>query len=218
MLTYIITRFSIYDYNTKHFKATRNLNKFEYKKQLFSEDRLNYKFKSFELITLPSVLNQTNQNYIWYIYSSIYLPEIYKQRLLDLTNNNPKIICTFIESFKYFNKINQINTKYCTIRLDDDDGLSHTFIEKLNLFKHEKDKTIISHPNGRKCKINNGNVIHGTAVHIKNVAIGLCAIGMNIYNCGDHTSVHKKFRVIYNNTPNMYMVNCSPFCDTKRIM
>lgn len=146
------------------------------------------------------------------------MPEKYKQRLLALTNNNPKIICTFIESFKYFNKINYINTKYCTIRLDDDDALSNTFIEKLNLFKHEKDKTIISHPNGIKCTINNGNVIHGNAVHIKNTALGLCVIGMNIYDCGDHTLVHKKFRIIYNNTPNMYMINCSPFCDTKRIM
>ena len=216
MLTYIITRFSICDYEKKSFVDTRNLTELEYKEKIFNSDRLDYKFKSFELVTIPSVLNQTNQNYIWYIYSSIYLPEIYKERLLELTNPHENIICLFIETFKEFNKISYIKSKFCTVRLDDDDGLSKTFIQDLNKYENEKKKTIISFTSGTAFTIDNEKIVYGNKIKSKNNAQGLCAIGYNIYDCGNHTKVHTKYKVIYNDKPNMYILNCSIFCDTAR--
>ena len=218
MLTYIITRFSIYDFNFKGFELTKNKNsdeQEEYKKKLFSEDRLNYKFNSFEKITLPSVVNQTNKNFIWYIYASIYLPDVYKKRLLDITEKYTNIKCIFIKSFDEFNKIEYINSKYCTMRLDDDDGLSVKFIESINQYKN-LDKVIISHPHGVKFTLQNNYVIYGNKIFIKKIALGLCAIGMNIYECGDHTKVDKKFKVLYDIKPRMYIMNCSEFCDSQR--
>ena len=241
MLTHIITRFSIYDYSYLNFNQKTEE---EYKNILFNPNRLSYKFNSFEKITLQSVLNQTNQNYIWDIYTSIYLPENYKKKLLELINkynkisgeiyreknkdyllfqsekiNNSyrsnKIQIIFIESFEEFNRKYIYYSKYCTVRLDDDDGLSPYFIESLNKYKNH-DKVIISHVNGTTITMKNNKIIYGSDVSRKNNSQGLCAIGMNIYMCGNHNKVSNKYNVIYDYTPNMYLLHCSKFTVTSR--
>ena len=50
----------------------------------------------------------------------------------------------------------------------------------------------------------------------RNIAVGLCAINMNIYDCGNHTKVHNKYSVIYDKTPDMYYINCGEFCYSGR--
>jgi len=187
----------------------------KYKNKIFNTERLEYKFKSFEFVTLPSVINQTNKNYLWYIYYSEYLPPNFRERLLNITKKYNQIICKPIKSFKYFNKIILKNNKYCTIRLDDDDGLSKNFVQSLNKYKH-LDKVIISHPYGLNFTIKDNKIIYGKQKTAKNIALGLCAIGMNIYHCGNHTKVHKNYRVIYDSTQNMYLLNCSKFTDSGR--
>ena len=57
MIVYFITRFSIFDYDFKGYKLTKNLG-IEDKSYLFSKERLDYKFDSFEKITLPSIVSQ----------------------------------------------------------------------------------------------------------------------------------------------------------------
>jgi hypothetical protein len=221
MLSYILTRFSIFDYNFKGYEITRNNSKEEYYDLLFSPKRLNYKFNFFEKTTLPSILNQTNKSYIWNIYTSEYLPEEYKNKLIELTSPYKEINVYYVESFKCFYKsitniIKNAKVKYCTIRLDDDDGLSDNFIENLQKYK-TIDKVIISHPNGTMVTIKDDKVISGKKVSRLNNAQGLCAIGMNIYSCGNHTKVVEKYRVIYDNNPDMYLVNCDEeYTDTKR--
>lgn len=214
MHTFIITRFSIYD-PVKKFKRAD-------KSHLFSEKRLKFKFESFERITLPSIINQTNQNYTYLIFSSIYLPKIYKQRLLNLTKKYyKKIHCIFVNDLNQFystltNLFNKLNKPYCSIRLDDDDGLNVKFIESLNQYKH-LDKSIISHPRGTNFKIENGKILYGKKTNYPKTAQGLAAINMDIYSCGDHTKVDKKYNVIYDTTPDMYLINCNDLTDTKRI-
>lgn len=216
MLCYIITRFSILDFNHKSFLILKNTTKEQYQKDLFSTKRLDYKFKSFEKITLPSVENQTYKNYIWYIYSSTYLPKYYKDKLLDLTKNNDKIKCIFIDSFNDFNKIEFTKNKYCTIRLDDDDGLSNNFLQNLQKYSY-LDKVVISHPNGNFVKLVNDKIIIGGKSNEKNIALGLCAINMDIHNLGNHRLVHKNNKVIYDNALNMYLLNSGDECDSKRV-
>jgi hypothetical protein len=60
-------------------------------------------------------------------------------------------------------------------------------------------------------------IISGKKISRLNNAQGLCAIGMNIYSCGNHTKVAEKYKVIYDNAPDMYLVNCDEqYTDTKR--
>ena len=39
---------------------------------------------------------------------------------------------------------------------------------------------------------------------------------MNIYDCGNHMKVHTKYAVIYDETPDMYYINCGEFCNSGR--
>lgn len=216
MKTYIITRFSILDHEFKGYCLTRNEKNFhQYKEKLFSEERMEEKFSAFEKITLPSIINQTNQNFVWEIYASEYMSSEYKNRLLNNTKNYHNIKIYFIKSFKEFNKTEFTGDQYCTIRLDDDDALNSNFIEKTK--KYKKNESILSFPRGQKITIKNNKIIYGDKTNIKNIALGLCAIGMNIYNCGNHTKVHEKYNVIYDNTPNMYLLYCSKNTDTGRV-
>lgn len=215
MLSYIITRFSIYDPTVDKWKFTKKNTPSQIKRKLFDTDRLDFKFKVFEKVTIPSVLKQTNQNYVWYIYASEYMPDNYKQQLINLTQGHDKIKCIFITSFKNFNKIDYV-PNYCTVRLDDDDGISAIFIEKLNKYSNEKGK-IISFTTGTKFTIQNDTIIKSRSKRVDRLnAQGMTAIEMNIYSCGNHAKVNKKFPVIYDKTPNMYLVCCSEYCSTGR--
>ena len=218
MHTYILTRFSIFDPKYKHFNLTdlTHYNRHGYKSKLFSSRRLDFKFKVFEKMTLPTVIHQTHKDYTWYIYTSNILPEKYKKKLLKLTEKHPQIKCKFIESFKEFTFTPDKEGPYCTVRLDDDDGLNPHFFKNLQKYKH-LDGCIISHSHGLKYRLKEGNVDLGSAIVYKNIALGLCAIGKNIYDCGAHTEIAENHKVIYDETPKMYYLCYSELCDSKRV-
>ena len=217
MKVYIITRFTILDYSHKEWKTVLRKSSEEYESYLFSKERLDYKFTSFEKITLPSVVNQTNKNYVWEIYTSEYLPVEYKDRLLALVSKHKNIKVFFVKSFKeILDRSSGTEDKYCTARLDDDDGLNKSFVEMLQKYK-DKTKEIISFTEGKLCTVLNSEIIYGKDVSYKKIAAGLCAIDMNIHRCGNHSKIDEKYKVTYDATPNMYVVNCSEFCDGDRI-
>lgn len=215
MITYIITRFSIYDPDAKVWRLTRNNNPNQIKKKLFRKPRLDARFDFFSKVTLPSINKQTNQNYLWYIYASSFLPPNYQNKLLELTKSNLKIKVIFIDSMKEFAKIDYPESGYCTMRLDDDDGLSPNFIELMNKYKNKKGK-VISFPNGKRYKLEDGKIILGEEYIYKNASMGLTAIEMDIYQCGNHHNVNKRYPTIYNNQPNMYMAACGKYSDSGR--
>ena len=215
MLVYFITRFSIFDYNFKGYNITNKLNIEEYESYLFSEDRLNYKFMCFQKITLPSIIKQKNQNYIWEIYTSDKLPTKFKNKLIEITKKYDKIKLFFIESFKEFNNSEKIEDKYCTVRLDDDDALNINFVSTLMKYK-DRNNLVISFPMGRKCSIQQNSILYGEQTNLKKTAQGLCSIGKNIYKLGNHNKIDLENDIVYDETPNMYLINCSEFCDTKR--
>lgn len=218
MYTYIVTRFSILDYSCPRFQITKNISEKEYKEKLFSEERLNAKFKLFEKITLPSIVNQTNKNFIWYIYASSFLPDKYKKKILELTCVNEKIKCVFIDSFKDFCKIQFTDEKYCTVRLDDDDGLHKDFVESLNNYNNVPNKNLITHACGQLVKLENDELVYGRKIDKseKPPAQGLAAVGMDVYKCGSHGKIQNKYNVIVDKKPNMFLMSCSEYCDTKR--
>jgi len=229
MLTYILTRFSIFDKDSTGLQISNKYNlknesdQEKYKNELFSPDRLNYKFKVFELVTLPGVVNQTNQNFEWYIYSSVYMPKYYQNKLIELTKPYNNIFVKFISSFKEFfytidyTKNNTID-KFCTMRLDDDDGLSPNFIKLINNYKNEKDGTVISFSDGTQISLINNKIEYGISIRYDLIAIGLTVINKDIYSLGDHSLLSERgYTVKLDRTPNMYLICCSEqFCDTKR--
>lgn len=219
MKVYFITRFSIYDPNKKAWVISR-LPQQQYFNKLFSEDRLNAKFTAFEKMTLPTVLNQTNKNYEWLILSSVHLPEIYKKRLNDLVAPHPQIKVYYVNNWEEVDQILKTypyEPSYATVRLDDDDGLSPNYVQMLQQYK-DKRGCIITFPYGTGYKIENGNIIYKEGDICCNcIALGLTAINMNIYSCGNHTKLKDKYTIIKNNTRGMYYLFFSKYCDSGRM-
>lgn len=217
MINYIITRFSILDYDTKAFQIVITNEKEEYNNKLFNEERLDHKFNVFEKVTYPSIIGQISQNYIWLIYTSKWLPDKYKTRLEKIINNNQKIKIIYIANFKELSedikKIKWIKP-YSTIRLDDDDGLYNNFLSTINEYKNE-DGLFISFPNGIKYKYENNKIIYGNKLFYKNNAHGLVAINRWVYS-GNHNTISDRHKVKYIYTEDAYKVNCSEYCDTAR--
>jgi len=218
---YIITRFSIFDYNYKGFiltKTCKNID--EYKQLLFNKDRLDFKFFIFENITLKSILNQANKKFIYLIYSSKLLPDEYKEKLNSLVNNIENIKLIYVENFdEMYKSMDEIiiEPNYTTSRLDDDDRLDSSFINVIKSYNNCSNIEILSFPYGSDFVINeNKEIINRNAVSIKNIAIGLTAFDRNIYYCGNHSRVHNFFKTYYDLNISMYGVCCSEYCDSKR--
>ena len=220
MRVYIITRFSICDPNSNGFILTRNSKTHQkYVDALFSDYRLYNKFKFFKKITVPSILKQTNQNFEWLICTSILLPKRYKFELLKISKLSPKIKIFFVKDFSSMwatLRRYPFDKEYATVRLDDDDGLNTHFIERLQRYSEEKGK-IISFTHGKLVTVNNrGSILLGKDMRKKMVSQGMSGIGMNIYHCGNHVNVDKRYPVIYDSMNMAYFMGCSNYCDTGR--
>jgi oligoribonuclease NrnB/cAMP/cGMP phosphodiesterase (DHH superfamily) len=218
MKHYIITRFSILDQSVRIFPSW-NTSSPPIKENLFSDKRLDHKFTAFDKITYPSIKNQNYSNYTWLIYASVYLPEFYKDKLKQYADNNIQI--NYVNNFKEMKKhLKNIFIKekkeYSSIRLDDDDGLCSSFLDTINSYQNQKNK-IISFPNGIRYTIdNNKNILFGSKIVWPKNAMGMTAIGFNIFSAGNHNKVDSKYEVLYDHTENAYFLCCSEFCDTKR--
>lgn len=223
MKSYIITRFSIYDPSYSGFKLTKKKElKQKYKEILFSDNRLAFKFKIFEMVTLPSIVNQTNQNFEWYIYASTFLYDVYKDKLLNYSKLYPRIKIVFVNNFKEFFEFKELKhldydkEPFCTIRLDDDDGLCKNFIQILNdKYKHERNK-IISFPKGLKFILDNNKIKIGKKKNFPMTAVGLTGIGINIHLCGSHDKVKNYNNVICDNMEDSYLCCTGYWCDSNR--
>lgn len=146
MKVYILTRFSIFDPSYNGFKIQRASE--IYKEKLFNKKRLDAKFSFFEKMTLPSVLNQTYKDWEWHIFTSNELLENYKKKLEQLTSSYTSIKICYIKNFKEFNfKPSSMDKYFCTIRLDDDDGIHSSFFNNLQKYKESKN-SVVSHVNG----------------------------------------------------------------------
>lgn len=222
----IITRFSIFDCNDNSWELKKKTSGCSLlKNKLFDHHRLETKLNAFKQITYKSLTNQTNQNFIWLIYISNIFPEKYLKIMRDIINsshirNKIKLIpVQNMTEFRYNStlQLRKISPSghFISVRLDDDDGLSSTFLSTLIKYK-DKSKHIISFPKGINVTLKNNQVIYGSEIVFKKIALGLSAVNMNIYSCGSHTKVDQKYPVIYDYSNKSYYLFCSDKTDTKR--
>jgi hypothetical protein len=218
MKVYFITRFSIYDPQFRGFRLTADYDQKEYERRLFDKDRLNHKFDTFQKITLPSIVEQSCDNWKWLIYTSDRMPDEYMKRLRALLKDYTNIELITVKGFgEFFEKTSSYNyeNSFATVRIDDDDGLNNCFVEKLQ--EYSKDVgSIVSFTEGTLVKYAKGRVVMGEKVSAKNSALGLTGIGIKIYSTGRHSDIDTRYNVIYDSTPDMFLLCCSPFADTKR--
>ncbi|WP_412984221.1 glycosyltransferase [Pontimicrobium sp. IMCC45349] len=149
----------------KHFLITRfNLkNKQTLKDNLIlnplSNDWLENRFELFEKYCLPSVINQSKQNFIWCLCFDIDTPIEYKNKIDSILKNYKNYNAIYIDGFQNL-KIgvkNFISTQITnndkfiiTSRLDNDDILNKDFISTIQKKFITQHNTIIDLNNGYK--------------------------------------------------------------------
>lgn len=141
---FIIIRFSMLLKHKNSWKAGTNSETwFQYKENILSGKRLNFRMKLFKEITLPSLVGQnielSKNNVKVIIATSEDLPKEYMDELKILTEQHEWIeVLKTSENFAGFKKYLLYRLKekkqpvdIATIRLDDDDALSKDFVSRV---------------------------------------------------------------------------------------
>ena len=119
---------------------------------VLTEHWLKNRFYLFENYCLPSVINQTNQNFIWFVFFDINTPNTYRDRINNISNNftcfHPifidrgiKLIDSLIDNIK--KTISKVDDYIITTRLDNDDLIHKDFIKVIQDLYKPIDKAII---------------------------------------------------------------------------
>jgi len=135
----------------KHFLLTRfNLKNKAWKKTDdedhigLTEKWLIQRFFLFKTYCLPSVINQTNQNFIWFLIFDLDTPLKYKTEINTLIRNQPNFKVIYSDGFDELlpsikseikKHIKEYDQYLITTRLDNDDTIHKDFIKTIqNLF------------------------------------------------------------------------------------
>jgi len=105
---------------------------------LFSEERMELRFRLFEKLCLPSLVRQTDSDFAMVVLTAESLPEKWLERLLDLIEPLPNMQCVPVGTGRHYKLLqhgyNTVPTNGVThrvmFRLDDDDALDMNFIKR----------------------------------------------------------------------------------------
>ncbi len=143
MKHFLITRFNLK--GKKNLKGNRIFNP-------LSEEWLDKRFKIFESYCLPSVINQTNKNFIWLVCFDIDTPEIYHTIIKNLEHTISNFAPVFVDGFgELENTIQEViqeklspNDDFIiTTRIDNDDIIHQDFISTIQSSYVAKHNTLI---------------------------------------------------------------------------
>ncbi|GGZ53389.1 glycosyltransferase [Mesonia mobilis] len=140
---FLITRFNVKIKNWKNSKKGE---------EVLTDKWLKERFFLFETYCLPSVKNQSNLNFKWFVFFDKDTPEIYKNRIQKIANNFPNFIPVYIQDITFLNSSfkqcitnNIIDPKknIITTRLDNDDLIHREFIETIQKNYVDRDGVVI---------------------------------------------------------------------------
>lgn len=154
----IITRFNI-DIRMASFKDKTYLN--------LDKEYLKKRFFLFENYYLKSLTSQTNKNFYSFVLMHPQTPEEFKERFFRLASTcSFKLVSIFVKNFNISiisKEIYEYIKAYellISVRLDNDDSIAATFVEKLYAENNLKENHIISFSNGCVYDINSGFIMH----------------------------------------------------------
>lgn len=108
---------------------------------LFSPQRMEERFATFEHLTLKSIASQQDTDFRFLVCASERMPKRYRQRLDAITADIPQVVVRYfpvtdvISAQKTFFDELDIDQKNCIqFRLDDDDCVFVRFVERLRFF------------------------------------------------------------------------------------
>jgi len=208
-----------------------------YMQYLYSDERLAYKWKSLKHLTIPYTLKAMDkvEDAEWWIFvspSPNIMPVHIRQKLEDITWFDKRIKIFEIDirernlgvEIKSLIKKN-VQGRYCTYRIDDDDGFHEDLmIDIQNLAEMKPDPFVYCSQWGAKCQIHDdGQIEIGNLwKHWSQHAIGLACVDDNIFSLGNHGNISSKFpdlEIVHDQIKKVgFLLNCEPkFTASRRV-
>lgn len=217
--TFIMIRYSVLTESRGSWKVGRDVDEKEYKRKLFSEERLRFRCDIFKSITLPSLLEMDMFSTTVFIFISTAMPSKYKNEIKEMVSLYPWIkVIPLSPQGKLIGKMNKVlldeldqigdEVCYATVRLDDDDALSKDFSEMIGQYINPANRGFaVSFPAGFAGFLKNGKFEKFHYINQPKIALGLSFIQMyspkdktpkpvSVFSLGNHTKIDSKVPVI----------------------
>lgn len=118
-------------------------------------DWLNNRFELFEILCLPSIVNQTIRDFEWFVYFDSQTPDKFKRQIEILQAKYP-FKSIFVDIFdireisKHLSDTFKEHDFLLTSRLDSDDLLANAYVEELHrvVYQGPFDKRVVNFDNG----------------------------------------------------------------------
>lgn len=225
---FLYTKFSIPCFPIKKSYPTKALNfdlslYNEYISYLYDPKRMLSRLFFFENITVPSIFNQTYKNFEWIVFIHKNLPQEYYNKICTINqkyNNIFNLVIIINDSsqnknlFQY-HKPDEEN--YISVRLDDDDGLHHTYFSLVNeTFNNNYDINICGSKSSLLLSKNNQDIYYNFNYKKYLISCGLAAKNCNIFNCGNHATIHERYKCLELKQKNLCLMSCGDHTITNR--
>lgn len=148
---FIITRYNV---KVKGWEETRD-------KEPIDDNWMRHRFELFRNYCFPSILNQSNQNFIWLLFLNDDTKEEFRNQLEELVAPHSNIKLVYINgSSEFYAQLCQSIGVYLkdeqyliTTRLDNDDAIRKDFIERIQRDFDNQKYALIEYPNGLSLQV-----------------------------------------------------------------
>ncbi len=129
---------------------------------------LAHRFDLFEKICLPSVMGQTDQDLVWFVFFSDRTPEPFLSRIREIEASYPPFKAVFLQDgekqvrryrSEVARSLTPADTHVITTRLDNDDALHKTYVQRMRAEFHGQDDEVVNFLNGVQYEMEAGIVV-----------------------------------------------------------
>lgn len=195
-------------------------------RMLYEPRRMERRFFLFENLCLPSIQAQTNQNFRLVILASKIMPEVYKERLAEITAPVPQIEILYGDGqhvTEVFNPriaemVEGIEGPTAHFRLDDDDAIGRNMTARLEAATALAPMVrIVTYPSGLYLSHQDGES-YLLREYFPNIGIGMAFLNMpgqiqNPYQC-QHVAVSRSNPTFSDPVPMAYIHTAHASSDT----
>lgn len=238
---FFLMRYSVLSRDKRGWRIGRENSYLDYKRALFSHDRLECHFNLLSRYVIPSVEAQDSglDDVSLLIFTSDQLPDEARHDLINLVGDKRWVHVTYVSEDDNLNEemrnsiksqLGQVSACYATVRLDDDDFISRFYLKALWKYVREDfNGFVISFPEGFVSKVDNKSykIEETLSVRVPKTALGLAHIAVHdplaqrcvgqyshIYELGDHTRVNQRAPYLADYSLAAYVRTCYEHQDT----
>ncbi|MGJ8628745.1 MAG: glycosyltransferase [Sulfitobacter sp.] len=181
---------------------------------LYAAERMELRFFLFENFLLPSLKSQTDKNFICLILTSDIMPEPYKKRLHALCDSDPNLellvsseLTVHEALWPRLSALNELAGRpLVNFRIDDDDCLSHDYIQELRGFMNRLgDRVPVSYSRANGLVVTSYKADSQMFIYQANLPFNSMGTAIRVHGertifSFGHNALHKRFPAIVDNS------------------